>query len=94
VRPSILILCLTAAACSAEVRDGLPPLVTGCSSNADCAVAGPQFQCVQGGCMILSCVCDADCAAAGLLCYSATQANGLQGNQCLATTLGTPCDGG
>ena len=94
MRASCLAIFLAASACSAEVVSGLPPLVDGCRSSADCSVAGPQFQCVEGGCMILSCACDADCATAGLRCYSATPDNGLQGNQCLDTTLGTPCDGG
>jgi hypothetical protein len=98
MRPLILLIALAGPACSAEVQNGLPPLTTGCETTADCSIAGPQFACVAGGCMVLSCTCDRDCTAdTGLHCYSANQAtNDLQGNQCLdiAASLGTPCDGG
>ena len=93
MRALLVTTCFAMTACSAAVQGGLPPLVTGCQTTADCSIAGPQFQCVQGGCMTLGCNCDIDCADAGLRCYSAGPNNDLLpgANQCLATTLGTPC---
>jgi hypothetical protein len=81
MRAAWLILCL--AACSSAVSSGLPPLVTGCHTASDCSSAGPEFQCIDGGCMILACSCDSDCAAAGLLCY--------EHYLCLAVDAGSPC---
>jgi hypothetical protein len=94
--PRLLLLMVVFAlpACSALVRGGLPPLTNGCTVMSDCSVAGSQFVCADGGCMILGCNCDADCAPFRLHCYAAP-AGGNVVKECLDTSQGTPCgDGG
>lgn len=85
---------LILAGCVSPVSSGLPPLTAGCQTAADCSAAGPAFQCVAGGCLILACSCDSDCADAGLRCFN----DGYFSKQCQPVPAsvpdgGTPCAG-
>jgi hypothetical protein len=61
---------LAGLACSALVQGGLPRPTPACNVKSDCSVAGSQFVCADGGCMILGCSCNTDCAPFGLNCYA------------------------
>jgi hypothetical protein len=89
---ALFVLAFLAGSCSDGVEYGLPPLVAGCSTAADCSFAGPGFICVDGGCTTATCQCDEDCPK-GLGCYLAVTAVG----ECVATFPLSPClleDGG
>jgi hypothetical protein len=91
----LLLVALALPACSALVQGGLPRPTPACNVTSDCSVAGSQFVCADGGCMILGCVCNTDCAPFGLNCYAAPAGESFV-MECLniAPDGGTPCDGG
>ena len=85
----VLPLVILLGACSSDVQSGYPALVQICKVAADCAKAGTEFQCLDGGCQIQPCDCSRACPV-GLGC---AQVGGPQG-ECLAAAASFVCDGG